>query len=191
MTAYQSIEERDQVQRKAAVQEACHRVEAAGGPDKMPYSRALHEVHRERGIRWSERLPEASPTAEAPAAPRIPQPVAKSLVAEACRRVEAAGGVHKYAYESALSDVRKERGAPSAGTLITPEAVQAEYRVRNWHPLPPSVVDLDRIVRNPAYPMPYRIMALSQLRIEHGDDRPTTEIDVRNFAFGRLPQADQ
>jgi hypothetical protein len=191
MTTYQSIEERDQVRRKAAVQEACHRVEAAGGPDKMPYSRALHDVHRERGIRWPHDLPETSPTERAPAAPRIAQPVLEAVVKEACRRVEAAGGVHRYSFEAALGDVKKDRSVPSAGGLITPEAIQAEYRVRNWAPLPTSIPDLVRVVRSSAFPMPYRIMALALLRTEQGDDRPTTEIDVRNFAFGRNSQGDQ
>jgi hypothetical protein len=155
----------------------------------MPYAKALHDVHRERGIRWPERLPETLPAEEAPPAVRIPQPVLKSLVAEACRRVEGAGGVHKYSYEAALSDVKKDRSVPSA--LITPADVEAEYRVRGWHPLPESIPDLLRIVRNPAYPMEYRTMALAQLRTEQGDDRPTTEIDVRNFAAGRFSQDDQ
>ena len=67
----------------------------------------------------------------------------------------------------------------------------AEYQNRGWHPLPAAVADLVRIAKSAAYPMEYRIMALCTLRTEQGDDRPTTEIDVRNFAFGRNSQGDQ
>ena len=74
---------------------------------------------------------------------------------------------------------------------ITPEDVQAAYRVRKWHPLPEAVVDLVRIVRNPAYPMDYRILALSQLRTEQGQDHArVTEIDVRRFALQGFPHGE-